>query len=135
MKKLQAILSFGMIAVLLFSVTGFSVDRMYCKGNLVDERFYRPADHCNGKAGCDDTGPSFRSDCCENQSLHISGIEVQSAKVETKALPVFPGLHMGLGIDHGNFRLIARDLHYKAPPPPTLPSGRQILLLAQRFLI
>lgn len=128
--------------MLLFATLGFSVSRHYCLGMLVKERLYAPTPvHCDmaEKATCQKTpsGEHLGHNCCDDEFWAIAGIAVThipepSFSIETPseqaaALPPVLVQHQDWLFAHHCFT------EQNTGPPP--PSGREILVRHQRFLI
>ncbi len=136
-KKLKSIFSITMIAVLLFSSVGFSVNRHYCMGMLMDESFYSIADGCGMESDdtCEEPAESFDLGCCDDENLALAGIDVISFSKKQKDL-------LCVNIVQQSFTYVAaqpqttnRKPFTFFPPPEPLPYGRDLLVQVQRFLI
>ncbi len=136
-KKLKVIFSISMIAVLLFSSMGFTVNRHYCMGMLMDESFYAWSDACGMDAedSCEKPGESIDMGCCDDESLVFNGVEVISfIKKQLELAPSFLAF-LPNNISPSDFQTSLYEELSFFPPPEPLPYGRDLLVQVQRFLI
>ncbi len=136
-KKIRGIFSIAMIAVLLFSSVGFSVNRHYCMGMLMDESFYSLPDDCGMQTNdtCEKPASSIDMGCCDDENLAFAGIDVISSV--KKQLSFSPANVAPLRVSLAALSQ-QNSNHTKSfvfPPPEPLPYGRNLLVQVQRFLI
>ncbi len=126
-----------MLILLVAASLGFSVNRHYCMGHLVAERFFAMPDGCGADNDnhCNDEGQLLTMGCCENESLIFEGIDILSTAEQdllsfeinpASGLPQFKPL---VALPHAqiNYRNFIRG---HAPP-----GGKPLLIRYQRFLI
>ena len=138
MKILKAIFSVSMIAILMISTLGFSVNRHYCMGMLVEESFYTPSAGCTDMDE-DDCSTSFQSEekgCCDDETLAFEGIDVLSfVKKQLEVSPIAANFSATLPFQNW---IETQNTYQKIsffPPPEPQPYGRNLLVKVQRFLI
>ncbi len=130
-----------MLAALMVSTLGFSVSRHYCMGNLVDEQLFAFANDCceekDDHCGCDENHQD--DDCCDDETLIIEGLQIQSFQPKelavdfSKSLELNPIVQVNTILAPTTYSLL--PTHYFSSSPPSPPSGRDILVCHQRFLI
>lgn len=141
MKALRSIASVSLALALILSVAGFSVSRHYCLGMLAGESFYHLGNEsCGMTSGtCEAFGHQFSTHCCENENISIPGIQVDERINEDDFdSPQKVNPPSFITVD-----AIAQDIVFTkssvfpahAPPDGGDPSGRDILIHYQRFLI
>lgn len=86
MQKAKVILSSLLVPLFLWASMGFSLNRHYCLGMLVDEAWYFVSNECNShdtekEQSCEETFSSSDS-CCSEQWLSIAGVSVSSQAIE-----------------------------------------------------
>lgn len=141
MRKLRAFFSILFATTLLLSSIGFSVSRHYCLGMLAEESFYHLGSESCGMTqdACDTTDNQMSTHCCEDQNLSIPGIQVQNRIGEDDAdiaensdsLPSCSVTEIDIDARFKN----AIGFVPHAPPEGHHPSGKDILIHYQRFLI
>lgn len=143
MKIWQSISSLFLAGILIFSSAGFSVNRHFCKGDLVKVSFYGSPQHCDKevRGHCEKRGEHCQKkqqkpNCCANESLTFDGLEVESQIREILTLDL-PQLASALISNFQSSFARLNDLcnTIKNHPPPLIQSGRQILVMVQRFLL
>ena len=107
-------------------------------GTLVEESFYHLAERCGMVEDdhCNDSSAHLKKDCCEDESLTLSGIEVLSTSKDQSDINLQP---QAASLPYAIFtepHIVRFNLHTRIHSPPDIsPSGRQILIEVQRFLI
>lgn len=143
MKIWRSIASLLLAGILVFSSAGFSVNRHFCKGDLVKVSFYGSPHQCDKevKSHCEKSGDHCRkkqqkSNCCDNESLTFDGVEVESPVRDILKLDLPQPSLAPLSNFHSAFARL-NDLceTVNNHPPPLIQSGRQILVMVQRFLL
>ena len=82
MQKAKVILSTLLIPIVLWAGMGFSLNRHYCLGMLVDEAWYFVSNDCQPhdtekKQSCKESISSTDS-CCSDQWISIAGVSISS---------------------------------------------------------
>lgn len=141
MHSIKAIFSSILIPIILWAGMGFSLNRHYCLGMLVDEAWYYVSDECkpnqnNQEASCTESIDEFGS-CCSDQWLSIGGLSVNSFAQEkqvSKRINFKQLSHTLLKIKF--FRYLNEAKHAKTwvgEDPPIF--SQNIIIAYQRFLI
>ena len=141
MQKLRAFLSLLSALILLVSSIGFSVSRHYCLGMLAEESFYHLGNESCGMTAdaCDPAGDHLSNHCCDDENLAIPGVQVQQRVDDTEQITAanhpadldLPQTYEVVVITDTNIAVHNAN----APPGHTHPTGRDILIHFERFLI
>ncbi len=89
MQKVKSILSTLLIPIVLWAGMGFSLNRHYCLGMLVDEAWYFVSEQCSPEHSEAEDSPqenicsSFP--CCSDQWVSIAGVSVNAQLVEDES--------------------------------------------------
>jgi hypothetical protein len=141
MQSIKAIFSSILIPIILWAGMGFSLNRHYCLGMLVDEAWYYVSDQCkpdhnDQEVSCTESIDEFGS-CCSDQWLSIGGLSINSyaqGKEVSKRINFKQICHTLLKIKP--FRHLNEANHTKTwvgVDPPIL--SQNIIIAYQRFLI
>ncbi|PTM06226.1 MAG: hypothetical protein DA405_00900 [Bacteroidetes bacterium] len=142
MQSIKAIFSSILIPIILWAGMGFSLNRHYCLGMLVDEAWYYVSDQCkpnhnDQEVGCTESIDEFGS-CCSDQWLSIGGLSINSSSQDQEESKKI------------NFKQISHALSNTTKPFLNLNEARQaknwrhehlpklsqnIIIAYQRFLI
>ena len=135
-----------LVALMLFSTVGFSLDMHFCQGKLVSSSFFGDAPNCLEKAGLKNTkvcanhktpsSPSFKKkSCCEDKLLHFqSDQDLNTQKTDfviSPQLQVFLTAYVLVFTDWTSFK--AETPRFSLYKPPLL--RRDIPVLVQSFLL
>tara|TARA_R110001592_G_scaffold127450_1_gene339217 strand:- start:37681 stop:38106 length:426 start_codon:yes stop_codon:yes gene_type:complete len=141
MQSIKAIFSSILIPIILWAGMGFSLNRHYCLGMLVDEAWYYVSDECNPdhndqEASCTESIDEFGS-CCSDQWLSIGGLSINSfeQKHETSKRINFKQISLSV-LKSETVRFFKEVNHaktWKDEGPPIL--SQNIIIAYQRFLI
>jgi len=141
MRKARVILSSLLVPIVLWAGMGFSLNRHYCLGMLVDEAWYFVSNECQPhhteeKKSCEESFSSSDS-CCSEQWLSIAGVSISSQALEgngyeTKQLDNnLLALKKPLILPVSSLAKIGKHNSSNGPPLPI----KEIVIEYQRFLI
>ena len=139
-KMLKSILSVSLALALLVSSVGFSVSRHYCLGMLANESFYFLGDEsCGMDDGCESSDLHLSNHCCQDENLAVPGIEVKNRADHEEQLlnpsQVSTAIIAEELVPDLNHSLDSKDHLANAPPSQFHPSGKDILIRHEQFLI
>lgn len=141
MKIFRSILSVLLIPVILFASTGFSVNRHYCMGMMVEENFYSVVEGCAmiemERSYSDHCEPQMESKhCCADESVSIVALDIQETGKFKQLLKLISPAWQTPEILSHSFDLVkstSSNTLYAPNAPPI--RNEDILILVQRFLI